>query len=196
MGGSMHEVCRRLIVYNRSDAPVAQLDRASAFEAEGHRFESCRARQRALRVVCARPASGAARFAGSSRRARVLSGERGAATVFRRRAMRFAHRDGARVLALARWRWARRRHPTGSQGAARFAGSSRRARVLSGARGTARCAALIATGHESRLSDESLPLARRLCGGERLEEVDQRLDRRRHGAVCTRRSIPVRPIRS
>jgi hypothetical protein len=49
---------RATVAYNRPDAPVAQLDRASAFEAGGHRFEPCRARQLARRVVYPRHASG------------------------------------------------------------------------------------------------------------------------------------------
>ena len=40
--------------YNEEHAPVAQLDRASAFEAGGRRFEPCRARQPSLEIVIIR----------------------------------------------------------------------------------------------------------------------------------------------
>lgn len=36
--------------YLKINAPVAQLDRVSASEAEGHRFESCRVRQNFARA--------------------------------------------------------------------------------------------------------------------------------------------------
>ena len=56
-------VCCSLEVES-NHAPVAQLDRASAFEAEGRRFEPCRARHASSRVpVCRRqfPRRGASR---------------------------------------------------------------------------------------------------------------------------------------
>jgi hypothetical protein len=66
---------RATVAYNRPDAPVAQLDRASAFEAGGHRFEPCRARQLARRVVYPDMPRGSAATRGARRnRFRALSG--------------------------------------------------------------------------------------------------------------------------
>ena len=63
--------CRRVLLPASTCAPVAQLDRASASGAEGHRFESCRAHQPSL--ACSRERASAGKPARSRHCTRRLS---------------------------------------------------------------------------------------------------------------------------